>query len=94
MKKTLVDYWRLIWQERPSVIVMVTNLVEGGKNKCEQYWPTDETTDKQVGPFTVHLIEQQVFSHFVKRDISVTVCPIHYSTSCIMYHSLMMAITH
>ena len=72
MKKTLVNYWHLIWQERPTVIVMVTNLVEGGKNKCEQYWP-NATTDKQVGPFIVHLIEEQIFPHFVKRDITVTV---------------------
>ena len=37
MSKTLVDFWRLIWQERPQIIVMVTNLKEGSKSKCEQY---------------------------------------------------------
>ena len=29
--KTLADFWRLIWQEHPPTIVMVTNLKEGEK---------------------------------------------------------------
>ena len=28
---TLNDFWRLIWQEHPSAIVMVTNLIEREK---------------------------------------------------------------
>ena len=46
MKKTLVDLWRVIWQERPVCIVMVTNLKEGTKSKCEQYWP-DTVMDRE-----------------------------------------------
>ena len=35
--RTLVDFWRLVWQERPVTIVMVTNIKEGNKVKCQQY---------------------------------------------------------
>ena len=28
-----------MWQEKPPIIVMVTNLKEGNKVKCQQYWP-------------------------------------------------------
>ena len=74
MKKTLVDFWRLIWQERPGVIVMLTNLAEYGKSKCEQYWPDTTTDEQSFGPFVVHLVEEQTFPHFTKRNITVTVC--------------------
>ena len=73
MKKTLIDYWHLIWQERPCVVVMVTNLVECGKSKCEQYWPSTTAQHASFGPFDISLIEEQIFPNFIKRVITVTV---------------------
>ena len=52
---------------------MVTNLVECGKNKCEQYWPSTTTQHVSFGPFDISLIEEQILPDFVKRVITVTV---------------------
>ena len=73
MKKTLVDFWHLIWQEKPVSIVMVTNLKEGTKSKCEQYWPNGRAEGKEFGPFTVTLVDEQVLPDFVIRSITVMV---------------------
>uniref|UniRef100_A0A915D2L0 Tyrosine-protein phosphatase domain-containing protein n=1 Tax=Ditylenchus dipsaci TaxID=166011 RepID=A0A915D2L0_9BILA len=45
MENTLVDFWRMIWQENCSSILMLCSVMETGKKKCEQYWPekTQET---------------------------------------------------
>lgn len=40
-ENTIVDFWRMIWQEASTVILMVTGLVENGKQKCSKYWPDD-----------------------------------------------------
>ncbi|KHJ94591.1 Protein-tyrosine phosphatase, partial [Oesophagostomum dentatum] len=39
MEKTVDDFWRMIWQEKCRSIVMLCNVMECGKQKCEQYWP-------------------------------------------------------
>jgi protein tyrosine phosphatase len=40
MPKTLVDFWRMIWQEKVRVLVMLTDTYERGKVKCHPYWPS------------------------------------------------------
>nr|XP_054764927.1 receptor-type tyrosine-protein phosphatase epsilon-like [Lytechinus pictus] len=36
---SISDFWRMVWQKEIETIVMVTNLVDRGKIKCEKYWP-------------------------------------------------------
>ena len=50
---------------------MVTSVVEGGQQKCEQYWPSQET--QEYGPFKVTLTEQQVFADYTIRQLLVAV---------------------
>ncbi|CAG5126931.1 unnamed protein product, partial [Candidula unifasciata] len=37
--ETVSDFWVMVWQEQVSVLVMLTQEVEGGKVKCHPYWP-------------------------------------------------------
>ncbi len=69
--KTLIDFWRLVWQEKPPTIVMVTNVKEGNKKKCEQYWP--ESGSATYGPFKITMTEQQVLADYSIRTLLVTV---------------------
>ncbi|XP_065069822.1 receptor-type tyrosine-protein phosphatase delta-like isoform X2 [Rhopilema esculentum] len=51
MQSIFTDFWRMVWQENSSVIVMLTNLEEGGKIKCDQYWPSEGA--RRYGHITV-----------------------------------------
>ncbi|KAJ8417062.1 hypothetical protein AAFF_G00282890 [Aldrovandia affinis] len=35
---TVSDFWRMVWQERSPIIVMITNIEEKNE-KCTEYWP-------------------------------------------------------
>lgn len=43
---TVVDMWRMIWQEKVGVIVMTTKEVERGKIKAVRYWPNNDDESK------------------------------------------------
>ncbi|XP_054625361.1 receptor-type tyrosine-protein phosphatase F isoform X8 [Dunckerocampus dactyliophorus] len=43
LPETLSDFWRMVWEQRSSTIVMMTRLEEKSRVKCDQYWPVRGT---------------------------------------------------
>uniref|UniRef100_A0A671UYD6 Receptor-type tyrosine-protein phosphatase epsilon n=1 Tax=Sparus aurata TaxID=8175 RepID=A0A671UYD6_SPAAU len=37
--ETVADFWRMVWEQKTTTIVMLTNLKERKEDKCFQYWP-------------------------------------------------------
>ncbi|XP_064476699.1 receptor-type tyrosine-protein phosphatase S-like [Ornithodoros turicata] len=66
---TTIDFWRMVWEEKSCKIVMLTNLKEKEKVKCEQYWP--ESTQK-YGLVTVRTDKTETSVDFVVREFTVT----------------------
>lgn len=57
LKNTIVDFWRMIWQNDIRVIIMACKEIELEKKKCEVYWsPLDGAST--FGPFTVSTVEE------------------------------------
>ncbi|XP_048511130.1 receptor-type tyrosine-protein phosphatase kappa-like [Athalia rosae] len=67
---TINDFWRMVWQEKTSLICMVTNLIENGEVLCEQYWP--EVQKRFKYEFVVVLNAGEVkFDDYVLRTFHV-----------------------
>ena len=39
MSNTVLDFWRMVWQEKAPIVVMITKLKEKNRTKCESYLP-------------------------------------------------------
>ncbi|XP_078327534.1 receptor-type tyrosine-protein phosphatase alpha-like isoform X2 [Crassostrea virginica] len=66
-KKTITDFWTMVWEREVSTIVCLTNIKEGNKNKCVQYWP-NINEKLQAGEITVrHVGEKTYVEHSVRR---------------------------
>ena len=71
LPKTTIDFWRLVWQERVHSIVMVTNVVERSRKKCEMYWP--DSGSVCYGPFKVTITEQLILADYTTRNFLIEV---------------------
>jgi len=41
LNSTCGDFWRMVWEQDVSVIVMLTKIHENGQVKADKYWPTE-----------------------------------------------------
>ena len=78
LPKTVVDFWRMVWQERCQTIVMLANLVEACAVKCHKYWP--ETGTMTFGPFNVTITGQQILADYTTREFCIEV--VQMSENC------------
>eukprot|EP00731_Ephydatia_muelleri_P016193 Em0009g617a len=73
LSETVCDFWRMVWEKRLPTIVMLTELMEGGRSKCERYWPENINDNWDVGcNLRVCLIEQRPFAEYTVKILIVT----------------------
>ena len=46
----------MIWQEKVSLIVMLTKLVENGKSKSDHYWPFDQQKEEACEGISIEMV--------------------------------------
>ncbi|XP_072020551.1 receptor-type tyrosine-protein phosphatase alpha-like isoform X2 [Amphiura filiformis] len=66
---TVNDFWRMVWEQNSTTIVMLTKCFEHGKEKCAQYWPDAGTGT--YGPLTVTCEDNVTCCDYVIRKFSV-----------------------
>ncbi|XP_070192173.1 receptor-type tyrosine-protein phosphatase mu-like isoform X2 [Littorina saxatilis] len=69
-RNTVRDFWKMVWQEQVTRIVMLTNVKEGKKKKCEQYWPPPGKKVK-YGSIDVTGLESHERAHYVMRTFDM-----------------------
>ncbi|XP_026734013.1 uncharacterized protein LOC113498263 [Trichoplusia ni] len=73
---TLDAFWRMIWQHRVHTVVMITNLVERGRRKCDMYWPMGGAgSAAEFGGVRVTLLHEDVRAAYTVRHMRVVPLP-------------------
>lgn len=68
--ETCSDFWNMILQYKVEVIVMLTQLKEGEKLKCHQYYPSVDT-EVIFNDISVKCVKESEFPIYKKREILI-----------------------
>ena len=71
LENTVIDFWRMIWEQNSRVIVMATDLTENGVEKCAEYLPASFVLDNNVvfGDYQVILKNREVKEKYAVSSI-------------------------
>ncbi|XP_013406514.1 uncharacterized protein LOC106170987 isoform X2 [Lingula anatina] len=78
---SVIDFWRMIWENEVKVVLMACNLREAGKTKCEKYWP-ELDREVQFGDLLITLTKEDHQSpDYTLRELEVrkaNICKVVY----------------
>uniref|UniRef100_A0A665X1K5 Receptor-type tyrosine-protein phosphatase C n=1 Tax=Echeneis naucrates TaxID=173247 RepID=A0A665X1K5_ECHNA len=69
--ETVGDFWRMVWEQQSSIIVMVTRCEEGNRVKCAQYWPSPDRETEIFEEFIVKLTSEVHCPDYIIRRLSL-----------------------
>ncbi|KAE9553163.1 hypothetical protein FO519_003642 [Halicephalobus sp. NKZ332] len=67
---TTGDFWYMVWEQGCTTIVMLTTLVEKGRIKCHQYWPSRKEPF-EFGNLQITNVSEKLESHCHYRELSI-----------------------
>ncbi|KAM9705755.1 receptor-type tyrosine-protein phosphatase beta isoform 1-T2 [Menidia menidia] len=65
------DFWRMVWEHSVYNVVMVTQCVEKGRVKCDQYWPADREP-LYYGDLVIQMMSESVLPEWTIREFKIT----------------------
>ncbi|XP_037551667.1 receptor-type tyrosine-protein phosphatase beta, partial [Nematolebias whitei] len=65
------DFWRMVWEHGVHNVVMVTQCVEKGRVKCDQYWPADKEP-LYYGDLVLQMLSESVLPEWTIREFRIT----------------------
>ncbi|KAL5011077.1 hypothetical protein ScPMuIL_013382 [Solemya velum] len=65
------DFWRMVWEQNVHIIVMLTQLKERGKIKCDKYWPDQVKEPVFIGDLIIQMYSESVLPDYTIRVIEL-----------------------
>ncbi|XP_069599465.1 tyrosine-protein phosphatase non-receptor type 13 isoform X1 [Ranitomeya imitator] len=72
LPSTVSDFWQMVWEQNSTVIAMMTQEMEGGKIKCQRYWPEELQRPVRItNELQLTLVQTQQLESFVLRVVEL-----------------------
>ncbi|CAL8393065.1 unnamed protein product [Boreogadus saida] len=70
--ESVASFWRMTWEQKSSIIVMVTRCEEGNRVKCAQYWPSTTSAPEVFEEFVVKLNKEEQCPDYIIRRLTLS----------------------
>lgn len=64
LQETVYDFWRMVWKQDVSCIVMLTKTFDFTKVMCCQYWPASKEKDERYGEIYIGVEKEEELANF------------------------------
>lgn len=72
LPSTVPDFWQMVWEQNATVISMMTQEMEGGKIKCQRYWPEELHRPVRItNELQLTLVKTQQLESFILRVVEL-----------------------
>ena len=69
LPNTSDDFWRMLWEQKCTTIVMLTKEREGGRVKCHRYWPASGASNFQQFQIIIHAVTE--YPDYILREFKI-----------------------
>ncbi|KAI6177220.1 hypothetical protein M3Y97_00883300 [Aphelenchoides bicaudatus] len=70
LPNTTGDFWYMVWEQGSTNIIMLTTLLENGRQKCHQYWP-DLNETMEFGQLVISNLDEREERYAHYREILI-----------------------
>ncbi|XP_031622627.1 receptor-type tyrosine-protein phosphatase kappa isoform X1 [Contarinia nasturtii] len=70
-EETVNDFWRMVWQENVSAIIMLTKTFDFTKVMCIQYWPPSLDKTEVYGDIHIGIVAEEQLANFQIRTFRI-----------------------
>ena len=75
LEHTVADFWRMVYEQKVSLLIMLTNLEEYNRVKCAQYWPGAGDSNYTIPSgmvLNVAFATERRYSDYTVRELRLT----------------------
>ncbi|KAI1281921.1 Receptor-type tyrosine-protein phosphatase kappa [Halotydeus destructor] len=67
IEDTVSDFWRMVWEQRSYIIVMLTKVFDMVRVMCAKYWPVEVGKTEYYAPMEVTLLAEEALAEMTIR---------------------------
>jgi len=93
LRNTCYDFWKMVWEQDCSIVVMLNKIIENNMLKCHPYWPSGEIdedgdSDDEVvlNELKINFVSKEFFEFYTISKLRISNSAVDQSKDILHFH--------